>query len=183
MSLAIANRYASALADVLSEPGSPVSPEGALEQLESFRRLLDSSAELLNALTSPAVEPAKKRTLVQRLGEGIGLSTPVRNFLFVVIDHRRLRVLDEIIAAFRSWLDEKLGIARIEVTSARPIDESLQAAVLEKFARVTGRRIEAGFEVDEDLLGGAVVRHGSTVYDGSIRAQLRSLDRSIAGEA
>ncbi len=183
MPLAIASRYATALADVVGREGSPVSPQQALEQLLSFQSLVKQSQELQGALSSPAVRPAQKRRLVATLGERLGMAQPVRNFLYIVIDHRRLRMLGEMIEAFQSWLDSKAGIARIEVVSATALDQAQRDSVLQRFGRLTGRQVRAEFEVDSSLLGGATVRHGSTVFDGSIRSQLRALDRAIAGEA
>jgi F-type H+-transporting ATPase subunit delta len=182
MALAIANRYARALADVLGRPDSPVPPERALEQIESFRELLIESAELKNALLSPAVDTAKKRALVRILGERIGLSEPVRNFFYIVINHKRVGLLDDIIASFRSWLDDRGGIARLDVTSAQALDDGLQRSLVDRFSGVTGRTVRAKFHEDPELLGGAVVRHGSTVYDGSLRAQLNALDHALAGD-
>jgi F-type H+-transporting ATPase subunit delta len=183
MPLAIASRYATALADVVGRAGSKVSPAAALEQLRSFQALFAQSPELQNALTSPAVRPAQKRRLVQALGERLGLATPVRNFLYIVMDHRRLRQLDEMMEVFGAWLDGKAGIARIEVVSAQPLDERLRETMRQRFGRVTGKQVLAGFAVDPALIGGATVRHGSQVFDGSIRSQLRALDRAISGDA
>lgn len=181
MALAIANRYARALSDVLGQANSVLSPEDALEQLRSFRGLLTESAGLRNALLSPAVDAAKKRALVGVLGERIGLSEPIINFLYIVIDHKRVELLDSMIASYRSWLDDSMGIARLDVTSAQRMDDSLQKALLDTFGRVTGLQVRAQFHEDPELLGGAVVRHGSTLYDGSLRAQLHALDQVLAG--
>ena len=183
MPLAISNRYATALADVVGKPDSSVTPEAALEQLHAVQSLLGESSELLNALTSPAVKPAEKRRIVRILGERLGLADAVRNFLFVVIDHRRLRLLGDMIGAFQSWFDNRQGVARIEVVSAQPLDEALRNSLLQRFGDVTRKTVKGGFEVDPALLGGVVVRHGSTVFDGSIRSQLRALNRAISGEA
>ena len=112
----------------------------------------------------------------------MGLSIPVRNFLYVVIDHRRVRLLATMVDSLRSWLDATLGIARLSVVSAAPMNESLRGSVIQKFNLVTGKRVQARFEVDPSLLGGTVVRHGSMLYDGSLRAQLKALDRTLAAE-
>jgi F-type H+-transporting ATPase subunit delta len=181
MALAIANRYARALADVLGRPISVLSPEDALAQLQSFENLLTESAELKNALLSPAVDSAKKRAIIRALGEPLGLSEPIRNFLYIVINHKRVELLDSMIASYRSWLDDSLGIARLEVTSAQRMDDALQKSLLDTFGRVTGLQVRAKFHEDPELLGGAVVRHGSTLYDGSLRAQLNALDHALAG--
>ena len=179
MALAVANRYTQALLDVVSRPSSPLSPEQAIGQLEVFRDVLAQSVELRGVLTSPNVEPAKKRCLVASLSERLGLAQPVRNFLYVVIDHRRLRLFDEMIEAYRALLDERAGIARVGVRSAHPMEEPLRNALVERFSRLIGKQVVATFDVDAGLLGGAVVRNESTVYDGSLKAQLKYLDRAL----
>lgn len=181
MALAIATRYVRALADVLGRPDSPLTPETALGQLEAFRSLIDGSNELRNVLISPAVDSAKKRVIVRELGRRIGIDEPVRNFLYIVMNHKRVELLASMISVFRTWLDNQLGIARIEVTSAESMDATLRQSLQNSFGLVTGRRVRARFHEDPELLGGAVVRHGSTVYDGSLRTQLKALDRVLTG--
>ena len=183
MALAIANRYASALAEVVTQPGSAVSAEDALRQLGDFQELLKTSDELRNILSSPAVTPADKRALTAKLGERLELAVTVCNFLYVVIDHRRMPYLDEMIEAMRAWIDERAGVARIKVTSAKAMGDEQRIALVSKFSRVTGKAVSAEFAVVSELLGGATVRFGSTVFDGSLRAQLNSLDRALSGEA
>lgn len=181
MALAIANRYVRALADVLGRPESPLPPETALGQLETFHSLIDGSNELRNVLLSPAVDSTKKREIVREVGRRIGIAEPVRNFLYIVINHKRVELLATMISMLRAWLDNQLGIARIEVTSAESIDATLRQSLLNSFGRVIGRQVRARFHEDPELLGGAVVRYGSTVYDGSLRTQLNALDRVLAG--
>ena len=183
MALALANRYAQALADVVSKPGAEVDPEAAIGQLAQFQELLESSKPLRGVLVSPAVTPANKRALVATLCGRLEVAAVVRNFLFVVIDHRRMSFLDEMIEAFRQWLDDRAGVARLLVTTATPIGEQQQSALIKKFSRVTGSTVVAEFEVSSDLVGGATVRHASTLFDGSLRAQLKALERVLAGES
>ncbi len=183
MALVIANRYASALAEVVTQPGSAVSAEDALGQLGDFQDLLKTSEELRNILSSPAVTPADKRALTAKLAERLDLVVTVRNFLYVVIDHRRMPYLDEMIEAVGAWIDERNGVARIAVTSAKPMAEEQRAAFVTKFSHVTHKAVLAEFAVAPELLGGATVRFGSTVFDGSLRAQLNHLDRALSGEA
>lgn len=182
MPAAIANRYASALADVITKHDSEVAPADGLEQLRSISRVLEQSSELRNVLLSPAVKPARKRTLIRALAARLEVSRPLVNFLMVVNDHRRIAMLDEMAVALAELLDEKAGVARIKISTARPADEAQRQQLVEKFSKVTGRQVRAEFDVDEGLLGGAAVRHGSTIFDGSLRAQLRAMDRRIRGE-
>jgi F-type H+-transporting ATPase subunit delta len=183
MPLAVAKRYAQALGEVVTKPSAGLDPETLLTQLEGFSSLLADNAELKNILLSPAVAVSKKHNIIAEIGRRLQYPDPLRNFLYIVIDHRRLNVLDEMCAAFREWLDDRLGIARIEVVSALPVVEEQRAGLIKTFGEVTGREVRAQFREDASLLGGVIVKHGSRVYDGSLRAQLRALDRAIAQHA
>jgi len=179
---AVATRYAHALADVVMSPGSKVQPEKALAELHSFLGVFSGSAELQNALTTPAVPTARKRAVVARIASLLSVSTVVRNFLFVLVDHRRIYDFADILRSLEVVLDERLGFARAEVVAARELSESQRAALSAELERISGKRIRARFEVDPSLVGGVVARIGSTVYDGSVRGQLDALGRRLEGE-
>jgi F-type H+-transporting ATPase subunit delta len=180
MPLALAKRYAQALADVLLEPSSGVDPRGAVEQLRSVEDLITGSDELRTVLLNPAVTPSRKRAIVAKLTVPLELTPLVRNFLFVLIDRRRISMLGEIRAAFEGVLDERLGIVRADVTSARELRDFQRGEMTERLVALTGKQVRCDFSVDESLLGGAVVRIGSTIYDGSLRGQLESLKQRLS---
>jgi F-type H+-transporting ATPase subunit delta len=180
---AVATRYASALADVVTAGGSSLSPQDAMTQLRSFEAVLQSSLELQNALTTPAVPGNRKKAVVGRLVDLLKLSRIARNFLYVLIDHRRITSLSEIIQSFEQIVDERLGFARAEVSSARELTEAQRIALNAQLERLTGKRIRTRFSVNESLIGGAVARIGSTVYDGSLRGQLASLETRLRAES
>ena len=180
---AVAARYANALADVVTARGSALRPQDAAAELRSFETALRGSAELRNALATPAVAGSRKRAVVERIADILRLSRITRNFLFVLIDHRRIASLAEMIQSFETILDERLGFARAEVMAARELNEPQRAALSAQLERLTGKRIRAQYEVDEALIGGVVARIGSTVYDGSVRGQLSSLRRRLRAES
>ena len=179
---AVASRYANALADVVSAGASAIRPEDAVRELRSFEAALRESTELQNALITPAVPVARKRAVVGRIGDLLKISPIVRNFLFVLVDHRRIASLSEILHSLELVLDERLGFARAEVSSARELTEAQRAALNTQLTQLTGKRIRMHFAVDESLIGGAVARIGSTVYDGSVRGQLQALERRLSTE-
>lgn len=179
---AVATRYANALADVVSPGTSTIRPEDALKELRSFEDALGESAELRNALISPAVPVGRKRVVVGRIGDRLQISPIVRNFLFVLVDHRRVGLLTEILHSFELIMDERLGFARAEISSARELTEAQRAALNTQLAQLTGKQVRMRFSVDEALIGGAVARIGSTVYDGSVRGQLQTLGRRLSTE-
>jgi len=179
---AVISRYVEALADVVTASGSAVRPEVALEELRAFDAALASSIELRNALTSPSVPASRKRAVVGRIAEQLRLSRIIRNFFFVLIDHRRTASVPEIVQAFELVLDQRLGFARAEIASARELSDAQRTSLSGKLERLTGKRIRGRFAVDESLIGGLVARIGSTVYDGSLRGQLRVLGHRLAAE-
>jgi F-type H+-transporting ATPase subunit delta len=129
------------------------------------------------------VPGSRKKAVVGRIADLLKLSRITRNFLFVLVDHRRIGILSEIIRSFEETVDERLGFARAEIHSARELTERQRATVVPQLERLTGKRVRPHFAVDETLIGGVVARIGSTVYDGSVRGQLASLERRLAAEA
>lgn len=182
MPSAVASRYARALADLILKPPSAVDPREAVAQLRAFERALAGSPDLGNVLLSPAVPPPRKRAVVKQLAGLLGLAAVVRNFLYVVIDHRRIGMLAEIREAFESQADERLGLVRAKVSSAYELSEPQKAALAARLAGMTGKKVRCDFSVEEGLVGGAVARIGSTVYDGSVRGQLKALHERLLSE-
>jgi F-type H+-transporting ATPase subunit delta len=168
---------------VVTVRGSALSPEQATADLRAFETAFGESAELQNALTTPAIPASRKKAVVGRIADALKLSRITRNFLFVLVDHRRIASLSDIIASFEEVVDLRLGYARAEVVSAGELNEAQRRALSAQLERLTGKRIRMRFSVDRSLVGGAVARIGSTVYDGSVRGQLASLERRLTAEA
>ena len=179
---AVATRYAQALADVVTAAGPAVRAQDVLAELRAFEGTLRSSADLYNALTSPAIPVSRKKAVVARIADDLQMSRITRNFLFVLIDHRRVPALAEIVQTFEVVLDERMGFERAEVASPRELNNEQRASLNATLERLTGKRIRTRFTIDESLIGGVVARIGSTVYDGSVRGQLRSLERRLAAQ-
>ena len=176
----VASRYARALVDVVTAPSSAVDPAAALGQLRGVEALITGSADLRNALLSPAVSPSRKRAVMAKLTDELGVAKPVRNFLYVIIDHRRVVDFSSIVEAFEGLLDERLGYVRADVSSAQPLPEEQQKRLEAEISRVAGKKAKLKFTVDPALVAGVVARIGSTVYDGSVRGQLDKLRVMLA---
>jgi F-type H+-transporting ATPase subunit delta len=178
----VATRYAHALADVVTAKDSALRPEDALAQLRTFEATLRSSPALHNALTTPAVPVGRKRAVVLRIGYVMELSQIARNFLYVLLDHRRIGLLSLIIDKFELAIDERLGFARAEVSSAHPLTEDQQDELRVRLELTSGKRLRARYSVDTTLIGGIVARIGSTVYDGSVRGRLETLKHRMVAD-
>jgi F-type H+-transporting ATPase subunit delta len=183
MASAVANRYARALVDIVMTPGSALKPEDALTQLRAVEALIQESPELRIALLTPAIQNSRKRAVMADLLARIGGSPLIRNFVYVVIDHRRIGIMSDIREAFELQLDERMGFVRAEVSSAAPLNEALSAGLESELAKLTGKRMRLRFDVDPALLGGVVARIGSTLYDGSVRGELRQLGKKLAAHS
>lgn len=176
---ATAQRYAAALADVAMEQKSA---EAVKRDLAAFVEMFFSSADLRNALESPAVNRDVKLKVITTIAGKMGLNAAVRNFVCLVVDHRRTEMLREMVQAFAEELNKRLGIEQAEVTSARELSAVEKKELTTVLERRTGKKIEARFEEDSALLGGAIVRLGSTIYDGSVREQLNRLRERLEAE-
>jgi F-type H+-transporting ATPase subunit delta len=175
---AVSSRYARALADVVTG-GKMAGSESVEDQLKDFLGLLQESADLKNVLTSPAVKPKQKKSLLEALGAKLGFSLIARNFLFVLVDHKRIALLHEILPLFRVEMDDRQGMVQADVTSAAPLGDMERGALEAAVAKRTGKKVRATYQVDPALIGGAVTRVGSTVYDGSVREQLQILRATL----
>ena len=87
--------------------------------------------------------------------------------------------MSEVAEAYRRLLQEQLGIRPAEIVTARELDAKEREALVAEIGKLAGAKVEASFKLDESILGGTVVRIGSTVYDGSVRGRLERLKRSI----
>jgi F-type H+-transporting ATPase subunit delta len=172
-------QYANALADVALDEGAR---EPARRQLAEFVDAYKESAELRNFLGSPGVTREAKHAVIEKLSARLGASKIIRNFLFVVIDNRRTHLLPDILETFERVLRQRQGVAEAEVASAAEMSENQKVGLLRTLERLTGKKIEAKYSLEPALLGGAVVRIGDTIYDGSVRKQLNQLRVRLASE-
>lgn len=180
MASAVATRYAKALVDVVTAPDSGLDPQAVLGQLKDFEAMVASSADLKNVLLSPAVAASKKRAVIAQLSTPLGITEKLRNFLYVLVDHRRVSLLGSVAQAYETVLDERLGRVRADVASAQPLTEEQKAQLLAELTRLTGRQVRPEFAIDHSLVGGVTARIGSTIYDGSVRGRLEAMQRRLA---
>jgi F-type H+-transporting ATPase subunit delta len=170
--------YARALADVIVE--RHIDPAGVESQLGDFSAAWHESAPLREVFLDPSFAIEEKIAILDKLNARLQMGHEVRNFIAVLIRHDRLHLFDEIIEEFRSEMNRRHGISEVEVTTARQLDDASRVALEAQIAGLTKGRILATFHEDPSLMGGAIVRIGSTVYDGSIRGRLDRLEDELA---
>ena len=172
-------QYANALADVALAQGAA---DAALKQLNDVAAAFASSSELRNVMASPAVPREGKHGVIEKIAARAGAGKIIRNFLFVIADHHRTHILPEIVAAFEGVIRQRQGVAEAEISSAVELSAAQKKKFAQTLERITGKKIEAKYSLDPTLLGGAVVRVGDTIYDGSVRSSLNEMRARLAAE-
>jgi F-type H+-transporting ATPase subunit delta len=147
----------------------------AQEELRAFAAVYRESADLREVLKTPAVSVADKTRVLEAILARLGTSRLLANFFRLLLANYRLRLLDDIIEAYGKIVTERMGIARVQVSSATELSAAERETLATRFAAVTQKRVETEFEVDPKLLGGVTAQIGSTVYDGSVRGHLQRI--------
>ncbi|HWG20146.1 MAG TPA: ATP synthase F1 subunit delta [Terracidiphilus sp.] len=177
---AFVSHYARALADVVIQARL----DGAAidRQLNDFLAAWDSSAQFREVFENPAIAEAQKIAILDKINAKLGMAKQLRNFIAVLTKNDRIAHVHEVAAAYRTELQEREGIRQAEIVTARELSEPERNALLDGVGKLAGAQIQASFKLDLSILGGTVVRIGSTVYDGSVKGRLERLrEELIAG--
>jgi F-type H+-transporting ATPase subunit delta len=177
ISSAIFTRYGRALADVVRANGEDAVVQTDLDRYLEIFRLVPA---LLEALDSPAVQREAKERVLSGILARYSACPTVSNFLRTLLDHHRIRYFAEICGSYVKTMNERKGVIAARVTSAVPIGEKDLAVLRHSLGAATGNTVTLSVDTDPGLLAGVIVQIGSTVYDGSIRAQLEEMRRRLA---
>ncbi len=175
---AVASRYARALVDVILE--NKIDADIARRQLQAIVEAVQESDDLRRVWESPAVLPEQKRAVLDGIAKQIGAVKPIRNFVAVLIDHRRIPMLNDIARQFEAELDAQLGFVEVDISSARTLTPGEKRDLENRVERMTGKKVRARYSSNPELLGGVSVKVGSTIYDGSVRGQLEKMRQQLS---
>ncbi|MEP7337188.1 MAG: ATP synthase F1 subunit delta [Acidobacteriota bacterium] len=172
----IANRYARALADVITERGEM---NEVVADLNGFANLMTGHEQLRDVFASPVLSLDRKRAVLNDLLGRLALRPTSNNFLQLLLANSRLHNLDQMLRALSRELDVRTNIVSAEVTTARAISEQEKTMLRDKLKAATGKDVRLQFRTDADIIGGVVTRIGSVVYDGSIKNQLAQMKERL----
>ncbi|HEY2858960.1 MAG TPA: ATP synthase F1 subunit delta [Terracidiphilus sp.] len=173
-------QYARAFADVVLQVR--LDATAIDRQLSDFLAAWDSSAPLREVFENPAIAEAQKIAILDRMNAKLGMVKELRNFIAVITRNNRIAHIHDIAQAWRTEMQERMGIRQAEIVTARELNEKERNSLLAGVGVLAGARVQATFKFDPSILGGTVVRIGSTVYDGSVRGRLERLrEELIAG--
>lgn len=174
----VTHTYARALADVVFN--RKLDPQRTLREVQSVNESVTGSKELREVWETPSITAEQKRAVLGAIVSREEISSEVRNFVAVLIDHRRINFLGDIAKQFEQELSERMGFVEAEITSARELDGAEKSVLESEVAKLTGKKVRAHYSREESLLGGAVVRIGSTIYDGSVDGKLTKIREALS---
>jgi F-type H+-transporting ATPase subunit delta len=139
-----------------------------------------SSKELRQVWEAPSIAAAQKRAVLDAIVGRIGISHTVRNFAAVLIDHRRINFLGPIVKQFEQEMNHRLGFVEAEITSAHELSPADRGTLESQVEKLTGKKVRARYSNDPSILGGAIIKVASTIYDGSVQGQLDRIQQAIS---
>lgn len=174
----VPNIYARAFADVVL--ANRLDAGKTLQETQSLAALVASSKELRQVWEAPSIPAEQKRRVLDAIVAQQGFSGPVRNFVAVLIDHRRVQFLASVVEQFERELSARLGFAEAEITTAHELGEEERRTLESQVEKLTGKKVMARYFKDSAILGGAIVKVGSAIYDGSVQGQLERIKQAIS---
>lgn len=175
MTNALSAHYAEALANAIFAADSGITPEAASEQLKSAVNLVASSKDLQRVLLSPAVNKVHKQAVIGKLSDELGLQRLIKNFLLVVVSHRRIGELPMMQKNFDLIVDERTGWVAAEITSAHELTAEQRQEIERALGNKLGKFVRAHYHVDPAVIGGVKAHVASVEYDATIRGKLEAM--------
>ena len=172
----VSGRYASALFELAEEGGAF---DAIAADVSTVREALETSPELLSALSNPSISRAEMGGVVASLAAQMGLGDVVTKFLGLMAAKRRLGALPNALAGFELLAAEKRGETTVEVVSATALSDMQTSTLSTKLEQAMGRKIHIKTDVDPDLIGGLIVKIGSKMIDASVRSKLSALQHAM----
>jgi len=170
-------RYANAFQDVVISAKLDAKKIDA--QLTDFLATWNGSHELRGFFLNPAIPDVQKVAFLDTLNARLQLQKELRNLIAVLINNNRIGQVSEVASAWRALVQQQSGVRPAEIVTARELGAKERDALAAEISKLAGAQIAASYKIDPAILGGTVVRIGSTVYDGSVRGRLERLKETL----
>jgi F-type H+-transporting ATPase subunit delta len=171
----VARNYAETLFELASRNESIQEYGDALGMVAG---LLEDDSRFRTFVETPQIDDETKKDVIRKVFRDKA-PKQVINFVLITIDKRRQTLLREISAEYLLLLDDHLGREHVEVTVARPLDDTTENVVSERLSKMLGKQAIPHIRVKPEILGGLIVRTGDMIYDGSVRRRLEDLRRRL----
>lgn len=172
----IAGRYAQAVFDIArDEKGIDALADG----VDALAQALDVSAELRGVIASPILGRSDQTRAISALADKLGLPVALANALALMGQNRRLFTLPQFIARLRALIAEARGEVTADIVSAQPLSDAQAERLRATLAEKSGKIVNLNARVDESLIGGMIVKLGSSMIDSSVKSRLSALHNAM----
>jgi F-type H+-transporting ATPase subunit delta len=175
MTDALSRHYAEALANTIFAPDSGLAAEEASQQLETAAAVIGSAKDLERLLLSPAISKTRKQAVIGKLADQLGLHRLIKNFLLVIVSHRRVHELRAMQKSFDLIVDERTGWIPAEITSAHELNAGEREQIEHALGAKLGKFVRGNYRVDPSVIAGVRVHVASVEYDATIRGKLEGM--------
>ncbi len=177
-SAAIAKRFAKSLLEIGIEESLS---ERYCADLSNFKEVLEANPDFIAFLLNPMYSVEERRALLEHVGVAVEATTAVAKFMWVLVHTHSLKLIADIVVAYKKLLDEKAGRLRAVVESPFDIDANTLGEIEKKLSGATGKEVVLSTEKNEELIGGLVISLDNLLIDGSLRTQLEQMKDKILG--
>ncbi len=176
ISLSIAGRYAQALFELAKEEGGLTALEADADALGAA---LQTSPDFAAMIASPVIGRDEQAAAVQAVAAKMGVSGMVANTLALMASKRRLFVMPQLVADLQRRIADEKGEVTADVTSASALSAAQVKKLIATLKASSGKDVKLNATVDESLIGGLIVKLGSTMIDTSVKAKLNALQNAM----
>ncbi|MBF0587644.1 MAG: ATP synthase F1 subunit delta [Magnetococcales bacterium] len=174
----LAKRYASALAELATEQNALETVHG---ELNAFAEVMEATPALADKLTNPTEEESVHKALVSTYVEQVSVSPLTSNFLNLLVDKRRIGLIEGMVDAFNEDVEARSGRLTVQIQTPKELTATHSKQLNAALAKATGKEIQLDVQLEPDLLGGMVVQIGSLMMDYSLRSRINRLHAHLRG--
>lgn len=176
MAKLVSKTYGEALFELAVEEGKE---EELYEEIQELKKILDENPDYKRLMNHPKILKEEKLQILEETFKG-RISKETLGFLHLIVSKDRYLEIDEILSFFVDEMKKKKGIGVVDVSTATAIDEAKKKEIEDKLLATTKfRTLEMHYRVDEDLIGGMVIRIGDRVVDSSVKTKLYELQKQL----
>lgn len=167
-------RYAKAMLSLAKEQNAT---DAVFAEMQQINATVVESADLRGLISSPLIADSLKKSSLEAVFASAGAIT--KGLFGTLVTNKRVDKLQDVALSYISLYEQDKGSQVAKVTTAVPLNDTLENAILSKVKELTGKEASLEVTVDASILGGFILRVGDLQYNASIASQLASLKKSF----
>ena len=169
-------RYSRALFEAAQEVNDLEKTE---KDIKSFLSLLKSSTDINNFFHNPTINKDNQNNMLKLLAENLNLNKSLKNFMFLLVEKRRIFFVEKILNSFLKLCSQKRGEVKASLISSKELSETEIESISKDLSSSMGTTIKFDYKVDKELIGGLKLQLGSFMVDTSIKNKLKKYQQKM----